>query len=257
MGDDRIDGRGAGRLQRLGAGHQRAARRHDIVDQQRRPSVKQRRIGKRDFDRTVATARFARHRTLHSEPGGEIAHPGLRLLVRTDHHRLWIETRAQSIGDRRHGRQIVGLDAGKYRANVFGAMQMGVNGDYAVHRIRQQPADDFLVDRFAWMEGRVLPHVTEIGRHQHQPPRAAAPQCFRCEQQRHQLLIRLVKRRIDDGGRRRRSGGDAQLSIRETMQRDFMQRHAKPRRQPGRHARRRRQALQDRGHGFISREPTT
>jgi hypothetical protein len=53
--------------------------------------------------------------------------------------------------------------------------------DDAVEASRQHPAYDFLADRFAFMEGRVLPHVAEIRRHQHQPIGAATPQCFRRE----------------------------------------------------------------------------
>ena len=78
---------------------------------------------------------------------------------------------------------------GKHRVNVFGAMQMGVDGDDPVHRARQQPADDLLADRFAFVERRILPHVAEIGRHQHEPlarrraatlpPRTAAPAACR------------------------------------------------------------------------------
>ena len=39
----------------------------------------------------------------------------------------------------------------------------------AIDDLGEQLADDLLADRFAVMEGGVLPHVAEIGRQQHQP----------------------------------------------------------------------------------------
>ena len=48
-------------------------------------------------------------------------------------------------------------------------------------------ADDLLADRFAVVKGGVLAHVAEIGRDEHKPPGAAAPQRFGGKQQRESL----------------------------------------------------------------------
>ena len=68
---------------------------------------------------------------------------------------------------------------GKTSSNVLRAMQMRIDRDDAVDSARQQPADHLLADRLAFVKGRVLPHVAEIGRDQHQPLGAAAPQALR------------------------------------------------------------------------------
>ena len=67
------------------------------------------------------------------EPAGEIADPGPRFRIRPDHDGRRIKTGlAQRVGDGRHGREIVGLDAGKYGSDVGRAMQMGIDGDHAI-----------------------------------------------------------------------------------------------------------------------------
>ena len=62
-------------------------------------------------------------------------------------------------------------------------MKVGVDRDDAVHNGRDQPADGLLADRLAVVEGGVLAHVAEIGREQHEPSGARAPQRFRGEQE--------------------------------------------------------------------------
>ena len=111
-------------------------------------------------------------------------------------------------------------------------MKVGIYRDDAIHRCREQPADRFLADRFALVEGCVLAHVTEIGREQHEPSGAHPSQRFRGEQDGDQLVVRLVKGSIND----RRRGGSAdrhaQFPVGKTVQRDFPQKQAKPRGQP-------------------------
>ena len=75
---------------------------------------------------------------------------------------------------------------------------MGIDGNDAVHASREQRANDFLADRFALVEGSVLPHVAEIGRHQDEALGAVAPQGFGGEQQRNELVVRPIERGIDD-----------------------------------------------------------
>ena len=167
----------------------------------------------------------------------------------------------QRLRDRWHGRKIVGVNTREDVVNVLGAVQMGIDRDHAVDVAGQEPADRLLADRLAVVKGRILPHVAEVGRDQHQPPGAAAPQGFRREQQRQQLVVGMIERGIDDGGCRRGSYGDAQLAVRKAMHLDRVRRNAEPRSQPRRFRRGGRQTLQDGAvHSFISspgeREPT-
>ena len=120
---------------------------------------------------------------------------------------------------------------------------MSIDGDDAVERLVEEPADDTLADRFARPEGRILAHVRKIRRNEHQPFRALAPQRFRGEQQDEQLLVRLVERRIDDRRRRRGTRRNAQLSVGKPMNVDFVARNGEQCREPTRIARRRRQVL--------------
>ena len=85
-------------------------------------------------------------------------------------------------------------------------MQMRVDGDDAVDA--SAPAagrSTFWLIASPCMKGRVLAHVAEIGRQQHQPLGASAPQRFGGEQQRDEFVVRPVQRGIDD--RRRLHAG--------------------------------------------------
>ena len=108
-------------------------------------------------------------------------------------------------------------------------MEMSVDGYDPIDNSRQQPADHLLADRFALLEGRVLPHVAEIGRHQNEPLRAIAPQCLGGEQERNELVVRPVERGIDDGRRGRWTDRYAQFSVRKLMQGNLVRGNAKPR----------------------------
>ena len=132
-----------------------------------------------------------------------------------------IPVSAQRVRNRRHGRQVFGLDAGKDRPDVGGAMKVSVHRDDAIHNSRDQPADRLLADRFAFAKGGVLAHVAEIGRQQHEPPCARPPQRFGGEQNRNELVIRLVERGIDDRGRRRPGRPSPAFRRRETGARQF------------------------------------
>ena len=59
---------------------------------------------------------------------------------------------------------------------------MCIDGDHAIDTSGDQRADDFLADRFAIVEGRVLAHVAEIGREQDQAFGTSAPQRLGGEQ---------------------------------------------------------------------------
>ncbi len=205
---------------------------------------------------------FWRDRVLQVEPAREIGDPRPRFLVGPHNYRGRIDVaRTQRRGNRWHGRKIVGVNAREDVVNVLGAVQMGVDRDHAVDVAGQKPADRPLADRLAVVKGRILPHVAEVGRNQHQPLGAAAPQRFRREQQRQQLIVGMIERRVNDGRCRRGSYGDAQLAVRKAMHLDRVRRNAEPCGQPGRFRRGARQVLQDGAvHGFISssgeREPT-
>ena len=111
-------------------------------------------------------------------------------------------------------------------------MKVSVHRDDAIHNSRDQPADRLLADRFAFAKGRVLAHVTEIGRQQHEPRCARPSQCFRGEQNGDELVIRLVERGIDDRG----GGGSADrhphFAVGKSVQGNFLQGKAKQQGQP-------------------------
>ena len=135
------------------------------------------RMGFNNHGAQALVARLARYRVCQAETTGEFADPGLRFGIGTDHYRIGVESRgAQIICDRRHCRQIIRLDVGEDLCNILCTMQVGVDRDDPVNGSGDQAADDFLADRLALMKRRVLPHVAEIGRHQHQSPGAFAPQ---------------------------------------------------------------------------------
>jgi hypothetical protein len=111
-------------------------------------------------------------------------------------------------------------------------MKVGVYGDHTIHRCREQPADRPLADRFAFVEGSVLAHVTEIRCQQDEPACAGASQRFRGEQNGEDFVIRLVKRSIDDRGRCRLADRHTHFPVWKTMHRDFLQGKAKSKGQP-------------------------
>ena len=84
-------------------------------------------------------------------------------------------------------------------------MKMGVDRYDPVHNSCKQAPDDFLADCLTPLEGRVLAHIAKIRRQQHEPLRSAAAQGFGGEQDREQLVVGSIERRVNDGRRRRRT----------------------------------------------------
>ena len=113
-------------------------------------------------------------------------------------------------------------------------MQVGIDRHHAIESARQQLSDDLLAHRFACMKGRVLAHIGEIGRDQHQPRGAIAPQGLGGKQQRQQLVVRLIERGKDDRGRPAGPTVTRNSPSGKAMHVDLMQRQAEPRRQPPR-----------------------
>ena len=225
VGDDGVDGRRAGGRERLGAGDQGAARRDDIVDQQNRPAGEQCRLGKADFDRAIAAARFLRHRMREPEPAGEIAHPGPRLRVGTDHDRRGIDPGCAQ----RAPRWPAWPTGCRPRCRETPSACRSVRCRWASTVITrstiagEQPADRLLADRFALVKGGVLAHVAEIRREQHEPLRPARRSASAANRMRKQLVVGLVERGIDDGGRCSRADRHAHFPVGKTVQRDFVQ----------------------------------
>ena len=181
MGDDGIDRGRAGRAQRLGAGDQRAARGDDIVDQQRRPAVEQRRIGEmrsRPNGRRAASCARPRvrapSRPARSATQGRDSSSGPTTTVRGS---TPIARRVSAIAGTAE-RSSASMP-GKTSSICSVRCRCASTVIDAVERVREQVADHLLADRLALMKGRVLPHVAKIGRDQHQPLGAAAPQGFR------------------------------------------------------------------------------
>ena len=140
-------------------------------------------VGERDLDRTITATDLLRHRVGDAKPVGEIAHPGPGFGVRTDDDSSRVKSdRMKDVCDRRHGREIVGLNAGKDAHGCRGAMQMRIDRNDTITRSSEEPANDPLADRFARLESGVLTHVAEIGRNQNEPLGAFAPQRFGGEQ---------------------------------------------------------------------------
>jgi hypothetical protein len=112
-------------------------------------------------------------------------------------------------------------------------MQMRIDGDDAVHASGKERADHPLADRFSLLEGRILPHVAKIGRHQHEALRASAPQGFGSKYQGNELVVGTVERGIDDRRGRRPSGGHSHFAVGEGMDGDLVKRQGKSRGEPG------------------------
>lgn len=182
----------------------------------------------------VTATDFLRNYVRKPKPAGEIADPGLRFRIRSHHDGCGIKTGfAQRDGYCWHRRQIVGRDPGKHRCDVGRAMQMRIDGDHAVEPSGEQRADDLLTDGFAFVEGRVLSHVAEIGRQQDEAFRTSAPERLGREGQSDQLFVRPVERRIDDGHRRCRCGSHPYLPVGKPMDRNLVKGYPEPRCQPG------------------------
>ena len=117
--DDGVDRGRAGGGERLGAGDHRAAGRNDVVDEQGGAAcnaLSDPEIRSPPSDRRGGSSS---QRYVTAEPAGEVADPGPRFRIRADHDRSPDQAGlAQRVGDGRHGREIVGLDAGKYVADV-------------------------------------------------------------------------------------------------------------------------------------------
>lgn len=109
---------------------------------------------------------------------------------------------------------------------------MRVDRDDAIKCLRQQLADNLLANRLAVMERRVLAHITKIGCHQNEPSRTTAPQGFTGEQQRKQLVIRLMQRGIDERRLGRLAYCDAQFLVGKAVGLDLMQGKSEPPREP-------------------------
>ena len=129
-----------------------------------------------------------------------------------------------------------------------GAVQMGFHRDHTVEGLREEIANGALTDGVAGVERGVLTHVAEIRRNQHQSSGSSTTQCFRREQQREQLFVRIIERTANDGRRCGRPDGNAQLSVGKSMQGNLMPGDAKPLRERSPNASGGRQPL-DRGAG--------
>ncbi len=70
---------------------------------------------------------------------------------------------------------------------------MSIDRYDSIDEPRDETADSFLADRFARVKGSILPHVTEIGRHQNDPRAALPSKRFGCQQQGNQLLVRAIE----------------------------------------------------------------
>jgi hypothetical protein len=82
------------------------------------------------------------------------------------------------------------------------------------------------------MERRVLPHITEIGGQQHQPLCSVAAQRLGGEQQRNELVVWLIQRRIHRSHPPRQRHAHAQLHVGKSVNDDLINRHAKARGEP-------------------------
>ena len=134
----------------------------------------------------------------------------------------------QGIGNGRHRRKVITLDA---REDLFyspRAMQMRIDSNDAIEAARKQGANDPLIDRLTSMKGGILTHIAKIRSSQDQSACAFATKRFSREKQCQQLVIRPVERRINDACRRRRSDSHAKFAIREGMYIDRMKWNPKP-----------------------------
>jgi hypothetical protein len=159
----------------------------------------------------------------------------LRFRIGADHESGRVKSAgSERLGKGRHGGQIVGLDSREHGADIGRAVQVGVDGDDAVDRSRKKLTDGTLADGFTVMKHRILAHVAEIRRQQHQAFGSVASQRFRGEEQRDQLVVGLVQRHIDDRRRGSRAGRDPHLAVRKPVQDDVLTGKAKLCRQPSR-----------------------
>ena len=197
------------------------------------PSLNDLWVGQCDLYRTIATPCLLRNRVSYSKPAGKFAHPRPGLGVRADDDSSRVKSdRTKGVCDRRHGRQVVGLDARENLMDIGGAMEMRVDRNDPVHKSSEEPADDFLADCLPRLKGGVLAHVAEIGRDQNEPLGAIAPQRFGGEQNCKKLFIGPIERRINNRRRRRRRDGHAQFPVRKPVYCDLVHRNAKPRCEP-------------------------
>lgn len=137
--------------------------------------------------------------------------------------------------------------------DVVGAMEVGVDRDHAIERLGEESSDDLLTDRLVLVKRSVLPHVAEIRRDQNQPLGAVAPQGLGGEQQRQELLVRPIQRRIDRDDRRRWRHAHTQLRVRKSVNVDCIRRNAQTRGKAAGVIVARWQALnRKRAHGLVS-----
>ena len=117
----------------------------------------------------------------------------LRRLGVRPHQQRALAARDRDVGEQAGPRQRDRMRDGNRLGEAGDAVQVGVDGDHAVEQPGEEFADDALAHHLARMKGLVLAHVSQVGRHQGEVTRAAAPGAARHQQQLEQLLIGPVQ----------------------------------------------------------------
>ena len=202
--------------------------------------------------RAVAVALLLAQRHGETQRGGDRLHPLARFGIGPHQQRRLAAVCPQCLCQQRRGRKAERRDARHRLLQPGDAVQMRIHREQGVNMIGEQRADDPLAHRLAGVKFHVLPHIGEIGRHQHHPPRAIGPRSGGGEDQLHQPRVGVIQRAIqDDHARARRRHPHQALAIGKAPQRHGFAGNAQRLGQPTRRLGAIRKGQHRRAHGAI------
>ncbi len=176
--------------------------------------------GQLDLHLVVPVPGLAAHRVVPAKALRRAGHPLQRFFVGADQHRPHPVAR-DVVGQQRRAAEHDGVANRHGLAQHGHAVQVRVHGDDRVEQAGEETADHALADHLAGVEGDVLAHVGQVGRHQREVTRAELARRLRGQQQLHQFFIGLVQAAPEHHARRQRFGqAQAQLAVGKAVARD-------------------------------------
>ena len=183
-----------------------------------------------DGDAAVAVSLLGAHGVLQDVARGGLGHPLGGFAVGAHQKRAGALLH-DPVGQQRRAAQGHGARGGHGIAKRGDPVQVRVHGDHGVEQAGEKGADDSLAHGLARVEGDVLAHIGQVGRHQRELAHAQAARTARGEQQLDEFFIGLVQAAQQHGAcgqlaRGVHGQGELELAIWEAVARDLQRRKA-------------------------------
>ena len=179
-----------------------------------------RRAGKAYRDLTITRTSLCTDYRGQACAGRNASNQVRRFSIGTDYRKVAIEHDPNPSRDRGRRRQRVGRDREQGR-EVWRAMQMRLECDYAIETMAEDFADRALRYRFAHPEDPVLPHIRQVWTNERDMFGARPAKRIRRQDHLDQLGVRIVQRAYDPGlSSRRPRDARQRLAVGKSMQLD-------------------------------------